>query len=139
MRLIILLCFFQQIAFGQDHSDAERLSQLSYMQFSDRINCDSMNGTTLEHRVCLNLEFQKVDSIMNEKYIVHLKSIKNDSLKSEVISFHNKWISHRRLQSELYSEGYRGHMLGIAYLSCMVNLTKRRIEEIEFLLGGEEE
>jgi len=135
MRLIIILCFLQQIALGQDQTDAERLSQLSYMQYADGINCDSTSGSNLEHRICLNLEFQKVDSILNNRFSVFLQTLENDSLKFEIESFQKQWIKERQLQSKIKSEGWRAHMFGIIYLDCMVNLTKRRIEEIEFLSG----
>lgn len=131
--LIIGLSFGVAL-FAQDYSDSERLAKMEYLKYADRINCDSSNHSNLEHRICLNLEFQKLDSTMNVRFNSLLKKVKEDSIKRQFIDFQKSWEDHRRLQSEWIARGSRGHLLGIYYLSGMVNSTKKRIEEIEYLM-----
>ncbi len=114
---------------AQDISDAERLANLSYMKYASSVNCDSTTGSNLEHKICLNLEFQELDSIMNVRFNTLLKSIESDSQKREIQRLQNAWIENRRTECGIKSEGLRGHGLGITYLSCMVKLTSRRIDE----------
>jgi uncharacterized protein YecT (DUF1311 family) len=99
------------------------------MKYAKRTDCNSTMGTTLEDRICLNLKFQQTDSIMNVKLKKMLHTIANDTIKT----YQNAWVHHRRMKSEIVSEGYRGHMLGIIYLGCMVETTMQRIKEIEEL------
>ena len=137
--LLLLLLLVCNTLFAQEPSDAERLANLSYMKYAEKVNCDSMSGTNLEHRVCLNLEFQRVDSILNTRFDNFIVDIENDSTKLQLIDFQQSWIVNRRRQSEVKSKGYRGHFLGIVYLDCMVKTTKMRIEELEYLMGMDEE
>jgi len=118
---------------AQDISDAERLSKMSYMKYADGMNCDSVMSN-LEQRVCLNLEFQELDSIVNLKFDFFLTIVKNDSLKIKLKNYQKMWIKNRHHQSVVVSEGFRGHMLGITYLSRMIDATRRRIGEIEYLM-----
>jgi len=122
--------------FAQEISDAERLGRLDYMKYASKINCDSTGGSNLEHRICLNLEFQKLDSVLHVRYAFLLESLENDSLKEERKEFQKLWIENRRTQSELLSNGWKGHVLGIYYLDAMIRITKGRIEEIEDLIEG---
>ena len=128
--LFIFLCYNIN---AQDVSDAERLSKMSYMQFADRVNCDSIMSS-LEQRICLNLAFQELDSIVEIRFDSLLEVVENDSLKIELIDYQKMWGKNRHNQSVIISKGFRGHMLGIVYLSAMVNITRRRIEEIEYLI-----
>lgn len=107
------------------------------MVHADRINCDSMVGTNLESRVCLNLAFQEADSIMVELFNAFIKGVEPRSVQEEFTAYQEDWLSHRRRQSAWVSEGYRGHMLGIVYLNQMLRITERRIEELRDLTEGE--
>lgn len=134
---VYLLFFF--IAFsinltGQYHSDALRLSKMEYMKYAQRMDCQGENNSSLEHRICLNLEFQQVDSLLNVKFKELCSAIKELSVKNQIIQYHESWIDYRRLQSKIVSKGYRGHMLGIIYLANMVQMTEQRLENVKFLL-----
>ncbi len=137
VALIIFWIFCCAILKGQDTTDVAQLKTMKYLEYANRVNCDSTSGSNLEHRICLNLEFQRIDSIMNLRLVSVLKSIENDSIKTEVIKFHEIWVKNRRFQSKFISNGMNGHMLGIYYLDCMVTTTNRRIEELEYLLRNE--
>ena len=120
--------------FSQDNTDAKRLAELDYMKYSKNINCDSTNGSNLEHRICLNLEFQEIDSILNKKFNSLLSMIENDSISNQIKVFQKSWIENRRIRSEIISNGFQGHSLGIYYLDSMIKTTQIRIEEIEYLI-----
>ena len=132
LQILILTSYIW--SFGQDVTDATRLNELSYMKEATKVNCDSIEESSLAVRVCLNLKFQKVDSMMNAKLSLYIDTIENDSIKSKILQFHQQWVANRRLQSEVISKGKRGHYLGISYLDCMVNLTERKLEEYRYLL-----
>ena len=136
MRNLMLICALLTAFLGQsqDHSDAKFLKTMDYMEFADRIDCDSTMGDNFSHRVCLNKEFQELDSIMNEHYVTLLASIEVDSTRSILIDYQAAWVLHRKGMSRIRSDGFRGHMLGITYLDCMVTLTQGRIEELDYLL-----
>lgn len=121
-------------AFSQYTSDAERLSTMKYMELASKVNCDSVSGSNIETRICLNLEFQYVDSVLNENFIELLGRTENDSIKRILQAFQLTWIDNRRLQSELISKGYEGHLLGIIYLNCMIETTRNRNTELENIL-----
>lgn len=131
---ILFIVISAQQLYGQDTSDVQRLKQMSYMEYAGKINCDSTSGSNLEHRICLNLAFQELDSIMNNNFIQLLKRAANDTIKNKLREYQLIWVANRRLQSEILSEGYRGHLLGITYLHCMVETTRSRNRELEEIL-----
>ncbi len=121
--------------FAQDTSDAERLGRLDYMKLARTIDCDNQSGTNLDYRICLNLKFQKLDSLMNKKFKILLDRIDSDSIKNLLKEYQLTWVKNRRLQSQIMSKGYKGHMFGITYLKCMVESTRSRDKELEQILG----
>lgn len=131
--LILFTFFIYNITFSQRTEDVERLRKLSYLKYAKNIDCNNKEGFALEHRICLNLKFQRVDSILNNKVDAFIKVIEKDSIKTKWLKHHNNWIINRRLQSEMVSEGFNGHMLGIYYLNCMITISEFKIKEIEFL------
>lgn len=136
--LIASLLIFAYISVAaQGTPDSERLAKLKYMEYVDRINCDSMIGTSLESRVCLNLEFQRADSTMVSLFQSFIEQVEPKALQQEFITYQEQWIEHRRRQSHWKSEGYRGHMLGIVYLNQMLIITEHRIAELKELTTGD--
>ena len=105
------------------------------MKYAEKINCDRTTGSNLEHRICLNLEFQKLDALVNEKFRALLQMVAKDSLRKELVEFQLAWVDNRRRQSEIVAEGSQGHVLGIIYLTSMVHTTEKRMEEIEFYIA----
>ncbi len=132
--LILTIC---TASYGQSLSetDAERLAKMDYMKYSKRVNCDSTSGTNLEHKICLNLEFQRIDSILNQQFDSLMSEIENDSIREKIASFQKHWILNRRTQSALAIKGLGGHSAGIYYLRSMIKTTELRNEELENLKG----
>ena len=131
---IIILTLFSIELIGQDTADAIRLRGMSYMSIANNIDCDSTSGSNLEHRICLNIEFQKLDSIMNQRFSELLDRTLNDSIKVVLKENQSVWADNRRLQSEIIANGLQGHIFGIRYLHCMIESTKSRITELESIL-----
>ncbi len=132
--LILIGGFFCNSGIAQDHSDANLMKSQPYMLHADKADCDSMDGNNAEHKICLNLEFQKVDSILNKRFLTYIKEIESDSIRQKIIEYQNAWVLNRRTESAIEAEGYRGHMLSIAYISNMIFITRKRIEELEQLI-----
>mgnify|MGYP006170744663 CR=1 FL=1 len=130
--LIIIFCTPLFLK-SQISTDGERLNNMGYMKLSSKINCDSTSGSNLEHKICLNQSFQKLDSTLNSSYLQALNVIERDSLKTLFVKGQKQWLKNRHTQSFIRSEGYRGHLLGIKYLSFMVLTTQNRIEELKSL------
>ena len=135
INLLLLLLLLSINVFGQYDSDALRLSKMEYMKYAERTDCQNSEfHSSLEHRICLNLEFQRVDSLLNVKFSKLCSTVEQPTVKKQIVEYHENWIEFRRLQSKLVSKGYRGHMLGIVYLDCMIKMTERRIKDVNLLL-----
>ncbi|MCB9223256.1 MAG: lysozyme inhibitor LprI family protein [Crocinitomicaceae bacterium] len=134
--LPLLFIFLYINVSGQDTTDVHQLKNLEYMKYKNNVNCDSTNGSNLEHRICLNLEFQEKDSILNLVFVDLLKHCYSEEEKKTHIEYHNTWLAYRRKISRAESDGYNGHMLGIMYLSTMVYLTEKRTEELLYLTNN---
>jgi len=104
------------------------------MRMAEGVNCDLEELSFFAQRICSNLEFQKVDSIMNEMYSILLNRTDSDDKKIELENRQSNWVEKRRFKSSQISDGYRGHHLGIIYLQKMVEMTVTRKEELEKLL-----
>ena len=135
MKLLFVICLMtSSTLLAQFTEDAERLSKLDYMQtIAHKIDCDSLKGTNLGIKVCLNRQFQKADSILNATYLESLKFVESDSLKKELIKIQTQWVKNRHTQAVIRSSGYRGHLLGIRYLNYMLLTTQNRTKELKTL------
>lgn len=131
---LTLLLLHTYIGYNQDYSDSKLMKSQSYMQFDFNPNCDSLDGNNAHHKICLNLEFQKVDSMMNNTFVQYLTFIESESIRSEMINFQNNWVKNRRMVSTIEAEGLQGHMFSIYYISSMIFITEKRLEELEFLI-----
>lgn len=135
MRQMLLLFFILSTitVFAQFNKDAKYLANRSYMRYAKDIDCENSTGTTIEMRICLNLEFQEIDSTLNVQFNRLLKETTNKKQKRKYIKYQKSWIKHRKLQSQAAAKGYNGHMFGILYLETMIMVTQNRVEEIEYV------
>jgi uncharacterized protein YecT (DUF1311 family) len=132
--VILIVVIFTCPAFAQDFSDSEQMKSQPYMIHADKANCDNMDGNNAEHKICLNLEFQEKDSIMNTHFLDYVKKIENDTVKNTILEYQKVWVTNRRIESSIEAEGYSGHMFSIAYISTMIFITDKRIEELKYLI-----
>lgn len=128
MFVFFLVC--SRFLCSQDTSDVHRLKNLKYMSLSQNVDCNNTSGSNLDHRICLNLEFQELDSVMNKMFVRILNLLDNDSTRIELQRYQLEWVKHRRLHSQILSEGYQGHMLGVRFLYTMIRITRIRIGEL---------
>jgi len=131
---LVIITFCSFTTFAQDYSDAKLMKSMSYMAHVSSVSCDSMDGNNLEQRICLNIEFQKVDSVLNVTFLEYFNRIQSDSIAQSIKSFQNDWVLNRRVESRLKSDGYTGHTMGIVYLTNMVFITRKRTEVLVYLL-----
>ncbi len=134
----IFLLFSICVSFGQNTDKVTNLKQLTYMKNAIKENCSSTDGTTIEHKICLNFELQEIDAEMLRHFNQFLTLAKTDSIKVQLKEYQRIWEQNRSLQSKILSQGYRGHLLGIRYLLAMIAITKSRNKELIMLLSMEE-
>lgn len=127
MKLILLMLTLSFNLSAQFTDDAIRLGELEYMKCcASKVNCDSAAGSNLEHRICLNKQFQIADSILNITYLEALGYLATDSLQQEFEMLQQQWVKDRHALATLRSANYRGHLVGIRYLNCMLLATESR-------------
>jgi uncharacterized protein YecT (DUF1311 family) len=116
-------------------SDREIVRQV-LGQFGDlvqRVDCDSCEGVTPCYRICADLEFIRLDSLMELEFDRLLKAAPNDSTRGRLRDHHQQWIAARRGQCGLLGEGWRDSWRMIFYVDCMNELTRLRTTEIGYL------
>ncbi len=106
------------------------------MKYRNQIDCHNTSGDNLSQKICLNINFQKVDSILNSRIVSYVHHQTDSNTKSNIIQHHKEWVLYRRKKAEEQSEGLNGHMVGIYYLSTMIKLTELRTEELDFYLNN---
>lgn len=130
----VLILIIPYLSFAQNTKDVGFLKDMKYLELATRINCDSTTGTTIEARICLNIELRKVDSIMLSDFNQFLKKIDNDSLKNVFKDYQANWESERKSISLLKCEGLDGGAEANTYMYSMIEHTKLRIKAIRKIL-----
>ena len=128
---VTLIIFFSAKGYSQFSTEGSRLASLDYMKKTRQVNCDSTSGTSIEERICLNLQFQKIDSKLNLLFDEFLQAIEVDSIRNSIIEYQKKWIDNRNNQGILASKGLEGNSKGIYYLRSMVITTNLRLQDLE--------
>ena len=128
--ILIIPC----LSIAQNTKDVSFLKDMKYLELAPRINCDSTTGTTIEARVCLNIELRKVDSIMLSNFNRFLKKIDNDSIRKVFKTHQVNWESERKSISKLKCEGLEGGAEANIYMYSMIEHTKLRIKAISKIL-----
>lgn len=83
--LILIVGFLYNPVLAQDYSDSESMKYQPYMLYADKADCDNMDGNNAEHKICLNLHFQKLDSIMNSNLLEYVAETENDTIKKSIL------------------------------------------------------
>ena len=120
---------------AQRSEDAIRVSNMGYMQYANAVDCDSIEGVSLYERICLNIEFQKVDSILTRRMNTYILMSDDLTERRQKRNYHNIWLENRRFHSNSIARSFNGHYKGIYYLELMIISTKKRIEELEMIFG----
>ncbi len=130
---LVLLCS-GSIGLSQNTKDVEFLKSMAYLKDNKLIDCNNQEGSSLESRICLNLNVQKNDSIMLAKFNALLLKIDKNETKETLIKQQHHWEQKRKELSIINSDGFQGHYLGIQYLYIFNELTKLRLKELELIL-----
>lgn len=128
---IVIVVTSSSYVICQDTTDVFRLRNLEYMNNTEFVDCENLTGTSLEKRICLNKQFQKVDSLLNYNFSILLNNSNSEREKQILKKNHSEWIIQRRKNSEFESDGFRGHTFGIIYLQTMIEITNIKLEEIK--------
>jgi uncharacterized protein YecT (DUF1311 family) len=124
-------------------TDREMVRQV-LVQFGDlvkRMDCDSCEGVTPCYRICADLEFIRLDSLMEVEFNSVLRAAASDSARNELRKYHEQWLVSRRGQCGMLGDGWRDGVRAVFYMDCMNEFTRHRTAELVFLrqsLTGEE-
>lgn len=117
--------------------DIQNIKNQPYLKDKDKVSCDSA-FTTLELRICANMNFQKSDSILNMIYEAVLQKCEELQLPNvgDTIKQANlDWIKYRDRHCKVYWTMYEGGTFqSIVFLNCLTKITDERREELEVLL-----
>ena len=129
--IFIHTCVFAQV-------DIQNIKNQRYLEYKDQVNCDSAIST-LELRICANLNFKESDSILNNIYnsvLLEFEKLQLDSAREILINSQKVWIKYRDTHCEIYWTMYEGGTLqSIIFLNCLTDLTNNRQGELEKLLN----
>ena len=126
--------------------DFENLKQLSDQIFHKSFDCDSLSGTSVELRYCLNMQLQREDSLLKKRLqdiIANITENSDDTLYNNTL-----FIEKTELTQEIwerYRFTYCNRCLGnykyyekadvFSFLRCAIELTIKRREDIEKMWG----
>ena len=106
----------------------------SYLKLQNMADC-LMPMTTIEKRICANLEFQRVHKVLDDLIRIIVTDFKNDDLlgiKDSFLQSQQEWIE-RRNKELLYINGKIENMRLISkvHLETLTDLTVQRITVLE--------
>lgn len=121
--------------FSQGHID--HIKNQEYLKLRGIVNCDEIEDN-LSARICANLAFQKSDSILVVIYDSLLLIAQDhyiDDLTSKIEELQTTWRTFRDQHCSIIYDGFAGgHVQGIAFLTCLKEITDDRIHELRELL-----
>ena len=109
----------------------------SYLKFQDMVDC-SMPMTTIEKRVCANLEFQRAHKILDNL----VRSIVADFKKDDLLSINNdflknqqEWIERRNKEVKYLNGPFENmKLISQVHLETLTKLTLQRIAILEDMM-----
>ena len=116
---------------AQRSKDAIRVSNRDYMRFADSVDCDSIEGVSLVEKICLNIEFQRVDSILARRIDTYVSMSDDATERSQKLIYHDIWLENRNFHSASFAKYFDGHYRDIYYFELIILATRKRIEELE--------
>lgn len=113
--------------------DIKNLKNQSYLKLAKQINCDSTNGTTIEDRICANLELQKQDSLLNIALSIRINECNTSgdtTLLKKLLLSQDLWERYRYAHcSSCVLDENRFDM--ITFLRCATNITIKRRDDLD--------
>ncbi len=100
------------------------------------VNCDSTQGSTLENRICANLELQRRDSLLQadlDMLIAKYRALGDTVVVKKIRRSRDIWEKFRFSECDIYVEEANAHQM-IEFMQCAALLThKRRMELAKYL------
>lgn len=113
--------------------DMQNIKNQKYLEISNRVNCDSTNGSNLEYQICANLELQLQDSLLHCELdtIINECKTSGDTVRlQEVLLIQELWERYRYNHcSSCTMDGTRFDI--IVFMKCATELTIKRREDIQ--------
>lgn len=97
-----------------------------------QVDCDSCEGVTPCIRICTDLEFIRLDSLLELEF-EGLLQVVPDSVRSMFTSYHERWIVGRREQCGVVTDGESSGYAMINYVTCLNESTRLRAAEVAYL------
>jgi uncharacterized protein YecT (DUF1311 family) len=125
--IVSINCFSQG---GIDH-----IKNQPYMKLKGDVDCNSIDGDNLSEKICVNLAYQKSDSLLVIAYKKLLQKQASDTERNKFISIQKDWRQFRDKHCAIVWDSYKGGSLqSTFYLRCLTELTDNRRKELESLL-----
>jgi uncharacterized protein YecT (DUF1311 family) len=141
-RILTLNLLVSTCIVAQGHID--HIKNQPYLLNFDKSRCDSNSADASSSRACLNLAFQKSDSLLtdvfNEMVKIFEESEWEDTKKQKpaFIELQKQWRSFRDKHCGIYSAYFEssasGNTKGAVYLGCLKELTEDRISELKSMI-----
>lgn len=115
----------------------QTIKDQSYLKYTNKINCDSTIGTSIEERICVNFELQKQDSLLHcelDTLINECKTSGDNARLQEVLLSQELWERYRYAHCRsCIIDGARYDM--IMFMRCATELTIKRREDVQKMCG----
>ena len=113
---------------------ALKIEHQPYLKLQEMVDCE-VAFTTIEKRICTNLEFQHYNRLMTtlvNQFIVEFQNLELEIEKKRFIKQQQEWIEYRNDEC-VRQKGKIGNidMISENHLKCLTNLTIERIEILE--------
>ncbi len=111
----------------------QNLKKLSQTFYSDKHDCDSLSsGTTVELRYCLNIQFQKEDSLLQRKLNELINQENDTAVINQLKLTQEIWERYRYAHCTQYIGKYGYDRMEIfSFLECAIELTRQRREDLD--------
>jgi uncharacterized protein YecT (DUF1311 family) len=123
------------IALCAQHPSDRELVRSTLALFGERVHqvdCDSCEGVTPCIRICTDLEFILLDSLLDLDFNRLLQAAP-DSVRPMLTNHHRNWIIARREQCEVITQGESNGYAMINYVACLNESTRLRTAEVAHL------
>jgi uncharacterized protein YecT (DUF1311 family) len=138
----VLIAIQVQSVYAQSENgclDMDNIRNQSYLENNFHLNCDSIQGSILELRICANLRLQREDSIMNFQLTTlkkHLKKEGDDRSLKKLEKAQSHWLIYRCDHCELQNPIHQSSSIDIiGYMNCYARITEKRAADLnEYLI-----
>jgi len=130
ITLHVYLCICN-ISSSQGHID--QIKNQFYLDFASQVNCDSLTRDNLSARICANLSFQHIDSLLVNEYNILLSKYNtiNTLLADKFVQSQEIWRELRHWDCNIESSEFgEASLASISYLDCPKEKTLLRVSEL---------